>query len=130
MGTTHRHPGRQAAATQAGNVSRQLISISSKNTNFYRACHLHYDAISGDVNCHLDDEEAYDKVTQAVKLFREAVSSTSSSEHVEEMMRAMRLQSVSKHYSSGDIKVVYDQTLVNPSDPSWAMLCSRSWQEY
>ena len=112
-----------AAATQAANAARQLTSISTEHTNFYRACHLHYDAISGDVDW-LDDEEAYDKIVQAVKLFREAVSSTSLSEHVEEMMRAMRSQSLSNHYSSENMKVVYDQALLNPSDPIWAILCA------
>ena len=113
---------REAAVTQAANAARRLISISSKHTNFYLACHLHYDAISSDV--YLKDKGAYDKVTQAVKLFRDAVSSTSSSEHVREMMRAMRSQSMSKHYSSEDMKAIYDQTVANPSDPTWAMLCA------
>ena len=39
-------------------------------------------------------------------------------------MRAMQSQFISRHYSCKDIKVVYDQTLVNPSDPTWAMLCA------
>ena len=75
----------EAAATRAADTAQQLISISSKNTKFYRACHLHYDAISSDM--YLWERRAYNKVTQVVNLFLDAVSSTSSSEHVEEMMQ-------------------------------------------
>jgi len=57
-------------ATKASEAARQLISLSIKHTNFYHACHLHYDAIS--VSSYCQDARAYDKVTQAVTSFRDA----------------------------------------------------------
>ena len=106
----------------AAKAARQLISISSKHTEFYHACSLYYDAISS--NRYWWDKGAYNKITQAVNLFQDAISSTSSSKHMEEMMRAMQTQSMSEHYRCEDMKVVYDQTLANLSEPMCAMLCA------
>ena len=53
---------RIGVATQAANVARQLISIS---TDF---CHLYYDAIS--VSLYYRVARVFDEVTQAVNLFR------------------------------------------------------------
>ena len=113
---------REAAATKAEKAARQLIFISSKHSDFYYACSLHYDAITSDT--YFGNKGAYDQITQAVNLLRDAASSTSSSEHLEEMMRAMRSQFMSNHYSSEDMKAIYVQTLLNPSDPTWAILCA------
>ena len=114
--------GREAAATKAANAARQLIFISSKHINFYRACHLHYDAIARDMYCL--DEEAQDKIDQALKLFREAVSSTSLSAHVEEMIRAWRTHSRFADFDSETMQAIHDQILLHPSNPTWAVLCA------
>jgi len=106
---------RRSAAQEAANAARRLISIGSKHANFYRACSLQYAAIS--ISSYRIDHGAYDNIKQVVNLFRDTVSSTSSYDHVEEMMRAMLSLSKSKHYNYEDMKAIYDQISEHDSDP-------------
>ena len=121
-------PDRSSAAQEAANAARRLISIGSKHAKFYRACSLHYDAISGCSNI-----RAYDNLKQAVNLFRDTVSSTSPYDHVEEMMRAMRSLSESKHYNDQDMKATYDQISEHDSNPTltllWAEMCANIYPQ-
>jgi len=111
-------PDRVGVAKNAANAARQLISNGSKHTNFYRACSLHYGAIADD----LMEPEYYDDVTQAVNLLRDNGLSTPSSDHVEEMVRAIRSLFESDQYNSEDLKAAYDQILVHASDPNLSIL--------
>ena len=109
--------GPQATAPRAANAALRLISISPPHADFYHACNLYYTAISECGTTWWEYERAYSQVERAVEAFRDAISSNSPSDHVEEMMRAMVTQSTSPRYNSGGMKAVYDQILLHGTIP-------------
>jgi len=106
---------RTVTAHKAANAARTLSSLGSE-TQFYRACSIHYDALS------LDSPSP--DITLAVMWFRQNVSKNSPPDQVEEMLRAILSQSRLMRFGFKQAKLTCNQLSWRICNPTWTMLCA------